>query len=366
MKDANAEAILSRVMSWNADQYSANVPHLQLLASYKYDRYQRFEPGKHFIESLSLWLDQFERSDRELALSLVRENLIFVSDEEMRHLVRMSYPDVIVQERIKAVADEIGFAKYEVVRAANHRRFLQLQLKSLYLGLSDGAHTNELRRASGGGISNEQIWQAYELGEDKAVSMSRALRATLEENSFQAGDATFSVVWLMDDFSGSGNTYIRYDGEERAFKGKITKVYKQIVDNRIVDQGYYEVFLLLYVATRQAIDHIEYWAGRFTSQFGYKPIQIRVVHPIERSASLSGIDGGKFDALIAHPDYFDARVTDEHMLVGGTDGRTGFAGCALPLVLAHNTPNNSVYILWGPDDLKFFGLFPRVSRHRGG
>jgi hypothetical protein len=44
-------------------------------------------------------------------------------------------------------------------------------MKSLYLGLSDGAHTNDLRRASDGDISNEQIWQAYELGETKAEDM---------------------------------------------------------------------------------------------------------------------------------------------------------------------------------------------------
>jgi hypothetical protein len=27
-------------------------------------------------------------------------------------------------------------------------------------------------------------------------------------------------------------------------------------------------------------------------------------------------------------------------------------------------PNNSVYVLWGPENMIFPGLFPRVSRHR--
>jgi len=49
---------------------------------------------------------------------------------------------------------------------------------------------------------------------------------------------------------------------------------------------------------------------------------------------------------------------------GGADAVLGFAQCALPVVLSHNTPNNSVYILWGPETMTFSGLFPRVSRHR--
>jgi hypothetical protein len=52
------------------------------------------------------------------------------------------------------------------------------------------------------------------------------------------------------------------------------------------------------------------------------------------------------------------------MAVGGTDGRLGFAGCALPLVLSHNTPNNAVYLLWGPEQYEYSGLFPRVVRHK--
>jgi hypothetical protein len=69
--------------------------------------------------------------------------------------------------------------------------------------------------------------------------------------------------------------------------------------------------------------------------------------------------------LLMASDYYDERVFDVHLAVGGTtDVRLGFAGCALPVVLAHNTPNNSVFVLWGPEDLRFNGLFPRVSRYR--
>lgn len=283
MKDVNAQTLLAAVMGWtDAEAIGAQVPALQLLADYKYDSYQRFGPGKRFVESLALWLNQFETGDRAIALSLVQKHLIFVSDQEMSHLVQLAYPDVIVQERLRLVAEENGIAPYRVGELRKHPRFEQLRVKSLYLGLSDGAHTNELRRASNGAISNEQIWQAYELGDAKADDMLSELRksliATSPEEHNTSRKARFSLVWLVDDFSGSGNTYIRFDGEERRFKGKIKKIYDRIVAGDLVDTDYYEVYLLLYVATRQAIDHIEYWSERFTTEQGLKPLRLAIIY----------------------------------------------------------------------------------------
>jgi hypothetical protein len=366
MQDRNAAQLLAKVMGWqDPSTVSQCLPDLQLLADYKYDHYQRFSPGRRFIESLALWLEQFAPEDRESALEIVTEHLVYFSDSEFSHLVQTAYPDLIVQERVRLVAEEHGIPVHRVGQISRHRRFEELRLKSLYLGLSDGARTNELRRASNGGISNEQIWQAYELGEQKSGDMLKELKASMDRVGSQADDPRFNLIWLLDDFSGSGNTYIRHDGKAKAFKGKLKKVYDQLHAERLVDPSHYEVFLLLYVATRQAIDHIEYWCERFTSDNGYKPLQIRVLCPLERDIALTRISVGRIGELLAKTQYFDQRVAeDRHIAVGGTDGRLGFAGCALPVVLSHNTPNNSVYVLWGPETYKFFGLFPRVSRHR--
>ena len=375
MKDLNAQELLAKVMGWtDSEMIGKHVPVLQLLADYKYNQYQRYGPGKRFIESLALWLNQFDFSDRAEALSLVQKKLIFISESELSHLVQLAYPDVIVQERMRQVAEETGIAPYRVMQLISHERFEQLRIKSLYLGLSDGAHTNELRRASNGSISNEQIWQAYELGEAKASDMLDELRASLRESNvpfstsptFRAREKErFSLVWLVDDFSGSGNTYIRFDGKERRFKGKIKKIYERLHEGDLVDPDYYEVFLLLYVATRQAIDHIEYWSERFTSEYGYKPLRLRVLYPIEKDVALSGNQDSALIAALHKPKYYDTKASDKHIAIGGTESaQFGFAACALPLVLSHNTPNNSVYVLWGPETFDFFGLFPRISRHR--
>jgi hypothetical protein len=367
MRDDNAQQLLAKVMDWQDEETVRHlVPTLQLLADYKYDHYQRFGPGKRFIESLALWLNQFEPPiDRGIALQFVMEELVYFSEKELSHLVQTAHPDLIMQERIRLVAEEQDIPRHRVGKIILHPRFKELGLKSLYLGLSDGARTNELRRASDGEISNEQIWQAYELGAEKIKDMANELGVSLKQLGFPSGTPKFNLIWLLDDFSGSGNTYIRFDGESSQYKGKIKKIYEHLHRGELVDRSHYEVFLLLYVATRQAIDHIEYWAERFTSENGYKPLQVRVLCPIERQVAVTNTSTRRSAILLNKPQYCDQTVVDKHFLVGGNDdARVGFAKCALPVVLSHNTPNNSIYILWGPESCQFFGLFPRVSRHR--
>ena len=362
MRDENAAKLLATVMNWDETTVQNNVPQLQLLAAYKYDHYQRFQPGKRFIESLALWLNRIDATERPAALEFVISKLIFFSDTEFSHLVDAAYPDVIVQERLRLVAEEYGISTHHVAKIALQQRFKELRFKSLYLGLSDGARTSELRRASAGEISNEQISHAYELGQDKVNDMIAALKSSLCSAEIEANDPHFNLVWLLDDFSGSGHTYIRYDHKARRFKGKLKKAY-DVLQKGLVNATHCEVFLLLYVATQQAVEHIEYWGERFTSDNGHKPFQLRVMCPLERELSVS--DDSDITKLVTNDKYYDHKVHDRHFEVGGTtDARLGFAACGLPVVLAHNTPNNSLYILWGFEYSSFPGLFPRVSRHQ--
>jgi hypothetical protein len=366
MRDQNAQTLLAKVMNWQSEEdVTERVPRLQLLADYKYDHYQRFGPGRRFVENLALWLNQFDMQDRNTALQLVLDRLIYFSEAEVLHLVQTAYPDLIVQERLRLVAGELGIPSFRIGKLRHHPRFKELQLKTLYLGLSDGAHTNEIRRASAGEIGNEQIWQAYELGEEKAKEMAEELRGSLDEAGFSTSRDRFNLIWLLDDFSGSGNTYIRFDSEKKKYKGKIKKIYERLNRGDLIDTSHYEVFLLLYIATRKAIDHISYWSERFTSENGFKPLQVRVMCVIEDNESLARNWTPELQRILKKIEYYDPRSFDKHIAVGGTSSaQLGFAGCALPVVLSHNTPNNSVYVLWGPEAFTFFGLFPRVSRHR--
>jgi hypothetical protein len=72
MRDILAERLLARVMEWGIEDVARERPDLQALAAFKYDEYQQFSPGMRFLESLAVWLNQFEsREERELAYDFV-------------------------------------------------------------------------------------------------------------------------------------------------------------------------------------------------------------------------------------------------------------------------------------------------------
>lgn len=366
MKDIYAERLLAQIMEWDAAQVQAERRRLQLLAQYKYDEYQRFRPGRRFIESLALWLRQFKsKAERHAAYEFVTNRLIFLSRRELTHLVQMVYPDVIRPEIIDHVSRTTNIPNHQVAKICRHQEFLNLQMRSLFLGLSDGARTDELRRFNPV-IANEQIWHAYELSDEKAAEMHKDLNERMKQQ-----DQTFRLVWLLDDFSGSGRSYIRLDDDGKTYKGKIKKVYDKLLGDKecskIIDSEGYQVYVVLYVATAKAKQHIEEYATAFTKEAEFRAPIVKVIHYLEDAVSLNNADplDKAFLTLVDKDDYYDPTAHDDNTKKGGTTNvKRGFAACALPLVLSHNTPNNSVFLLWGSEQHSMTGLFPRVTRHK--
>ncbi|UVO52023.1 hypothetical protein M0208_16445 [Sphingomonas sp. SUN019] len=56
MKKDLAENLLAKIMGWTDAEKAMQRARLESFASYKYDEYQQFSPGRRFIESLALWL----------------------------------------------------------------------------------------------------------------------------------------------------------------------------------------------------------------------------------------------------------------------------------------------------------------------
>lgn len=83
MKDRLAKEILARTMKWDALTLEKELSILQMMSDLKYDGYQQFINGKQFIESLALWLERFEEKDRQLVYTFVKEQIIYVSEQEM-------------------------------------------------------------------------------------------------------------------------------------------------------------------------------------------------------------------------------------------------------------------------------------------
>src|ERR1700710_2149489 len=83
VKKELAEALLTKIMDWTDEQKARERARLETFASYKYDEYQQFAPGRRFIESLALWLAQFATgAERRAAYGFLCNRLIFFTAGE--------------------------------------------------------------------------------------------------------------------------------------------------------------------------------------------------------------------------------------------------------------------------------------------
>lgn len=164
-------------------------------------------------------------------------------------------------------------------------------------------------------------------------------------------------MFLVDDFSGSGKTLLRI--EKGAVKGKLPKLHGALEGLReggLVEDDV-DVTVILYAASEQASDHIR----ATLPDTGLPAWEIRVVQTLPTWVRVDRSDAAMADLSER---YYDDVLTDKHK------GRAplGYANCALPLVLSHNTPNNSISLLWAdttdePNGLLRRALFPRYERH---
>jgi hypothetical protein len=370
MRDALAERLLAEVMGWTPEDVARERPSLQAMAAYKYDEYQQFSPGMRFVESLALWLSQFiPGEERRIAYDFVRNRLVFCSSAEMAHLVSMAYPDHIRPLLLKRSAYLAGIPGKNIIRVARSNEFHMLRRQCLFLGLSDGARMDVFRRCNPE-LSHEQIWQTYEISPERAENMLKELALDLEkilQRKPGSDECHFKMVFLLDDFSGSGFSYLHKDDYTQDFAGKVAKLFKRLRDpeskvSQLITPNDLHIRMVLYMATEKARLHLaELLKDLCGTDIKWS---IEVIQPLNSEVCLQESRDAEFLSLANH--YYDSSAEDEHTRKGGTDVKKGFAGCALPVVLTHNTPNNSLFLIWAnPEFYSVRGLFPRVSRHRG-
>lgn len=350
MKDELAEALVAAVMKWEPEQVREYVPRLQSLASVKYDEYGGYAPGEKFLESLASWLRQFSIEERRVALRFVLDDLIFVSRAELDHTVSLAYPHVIRPMALRVASSRTGIEAYRVATLASTPEFRGFQRRILVLGLSDGARLDRLRRSSL--LSHEQFFPA-ELGDDAAKRALDALCNAVEQLKL-GGDCLFEYVLLVDDFYGTGRTLIRTDEGKR--KGRLLRVrghLEQLVSDGVLraDHG---TSILVYVASARALEHVRRELA--DEQISW-PIQALQLIPDDAVVIDTGV------AALCRS-FYDPILTDSHK----GEASMGYHGAALPLVLEHNAPNDSISILWADTrgregGLQKRALFPRYERH---
>ncbi|HEX7677695.1 MAG TPA: hypothetical protein VF713_06200, partial [Thermoanaerobaculia bacterium] len=222
--------------------------------------------------------------------------------------------------------------------------------QTLFLGLSDGARLDTFRRATRT-LSNEQVYQTYEIPEQRVESLRKELRCDLDRIGAPDALDLFRTVVLLDDFGGTGDTY----------GGKIRRVVKSLRDPASAMQKLVtidaEIIGIVYLATEIARAKLREVADELTETV---PVRIEVVHLLPNSIRLTPMKE-PFSAIVDR--YLDWEQ-DEHFAKGGSvDAKYGYGGCGLPVVLTHNTPNDSLFLLWTSKE-RLSGLFPRIDRHK--
>jgi hypothetical protein len=368
MKDALAEKLLAEVLGWGAEDVARERPLLQAMAAFKYDEYEQYSPGMRFVESLARWLSQFEAADRSLAYRFVRERLVFCSSHEMNHLVETAYPDYVRPILLERVASELALNRRHVGRVAASAAFRVRQRQTLFLGLSDGARIDAFRRANRE-LDHEQIWQTHELSPHRVTELLGKLGdhvAKIDPETNLLNPLRFRTIVLLDDFSASGSSYFSTKDDGSA-SGKVAKFLNNLSSendspHRLLDAGGAELILLIYMATEKAITHLRSSLANHPVA-GVRDVRVETVQSVPQTIVVVRDNASDFGPLIER--YYDHSIHDVHLQKGGTaDARYGYADCGLPVVLHHNTPNNSLALLWSYEDRDVRGLFPRVQRHR--
>lgn len=374
MRDDVVKALLEKVISSidgvDEDKTQSYIKYFQALARYKYDNYQQYSAGLRFIETLAIWLEQFDSSDKKIALDFIMERVVYISSAEINLIAESCFVDKLQYILMDITAEKLDIPKYKLKNIEESIDYKILRRQSLFCGLSDGARLDIFRRANTGILSHEQIYLTYELSEQRVAKMKDELVEDLK-NSYQldidtnSNESKFKSLFLIDDFSASGTSYLKQNTEGH-LKGKIAGLYKDLFGNEkskielAFDKNNLKIYIILYICSTQAKQTIESNFDKLFELYEHRP-ELIIMHELDEKYKIQNNE--KIFSLCKTDKYYDKElIEDKHTQ---KNIQLGFSDCALPLILEHNTPNNSVPLLWTYEYSEIFkGLFPRIPRHR--
>jgi len=378
MNDNLAVSLLAKVTKWDDKRLTKELPKLSFMARTKYDSYSQFDPGFRFMSSFAQWMSQFDKSDVETIYSAFNRHLTFISSEQIKYLVDLMYSSKIKPFIRNLSASKSGLSNYQLKKIENSQEYKIQERLSLIVGLSDGSHIDILRRS--GGFSNEQVLPIYYPNEEKLQDISDEL---CKDDLLKGTNRNlFESLFLIDDFTASGTSFARK--EDNKFKGKIVKVLKglkpkengeekasgdesKIVLSDLFVKDRIVVNALFCIATEEAIANIKRQVNQFLVendmtnliQFNVDCVQLVKTEEIAQIKQHPGLKN-----VVKKDQYYDWTIilNDSYRKGKHDEPYWGFNECGLLLVLSHNTPNNTLPVIWEDTDI-FRGLFPRISRH---
>ena len=373
-----ANQLLASIMKWDARTLASERAALEFMGSMKYDAYDRYMPGMRFMSSLVQWLNDIKEEDRDEAYKFIKKKLVFISSTQMNYLVDLLYDSKIRPILLDMATVETGMPSYKRSNKVVRTRFEIEKRSALVIGLSDGAHTDILRRSAG--FNNEQVLTNYYPDGKKLKDMLDGLRKDGKmagiENPF------FRRIFLIDDFTASGKSFIRYDDTDGEYHGKLKKIIEELCDKSHIEgdqniehlsyllnpnQDKIQIDILFCIATEKARTNIKNNLDEYLKSVNWQDkveFNIHIIQPLEDKLSNDIKNDKNLVEVLKKDEHFVKEcVISKSYKVGKNDNPwLGFDECALPVVLAHNTPNNSLPIIW-QDAERFHGLFPRISRH---
>lgn len=370
MKESLVEQLLSKIMNWEDNKIVEELPKFQFMAEMKYDHYDQFMPGTRFLGSLSKWLSNFEEEERNVMFDFVKNKLIFISSSQMTYLITLLYRTCISSALAHKTAEEMRIPPYKINGIKKSETYKREKRLALFIGLSDGAHMDVVRRV--GGLSNEQVLTNYYPDKDKLEDMRKELLNDSLLKELDKSDRKFNSLYLIDDFTASGTSFIRKDTDQ--YKGKLTKIINKFFNSKVNETSRelllpnVDIHIIFCLATQCAISHIENLLSEFIKSRGLEErisFDVRCVQIIPNRVANEIKNDTTLVDIIKKEKYINKKNvgTKSYKVGHGEQEYFGYGDGALPLVLSHNTPNNSILVLWQDDDDNYPSLFPRINRH---
>ena len=373
-----AKQYLTKLMNWNDVEATERFQEMDLMSDIKYDSYDQFMPGIKFVGNFYLWLSQFDNiEDRKLMYDFVKKYIIYINSTQISHLIDLLYNTKIIPLIREKVVEDFR-QKGETINKFNYRHldnsseFKSHKRKTLFIGLSDGSHIDIIRRNSY--LDNDQVLTNYYPDDTKLEGLAKELS---ESNDLEH-DVTkkFESIVLVDDFTASGSSFIRIK-QDGSFGGKLPTFFNVLYGNQkfkelLTDD--FEIHLYFLIATKNALTYISNLLDQYMQQHKNVKVKVECVQTLDDNAKFSNHQEPEAQAMMKI--ISDKRYINEPKLTkaykesyqnGNKDYHLGYKQCALTVVLNHNTPNNSLPIIWQPKredkTAPLYPLFYRITRH---
>lgn len=372
-----AKQFLTQLMGWNDIEATEKLREMDLMSDIKYDSYDQFMPGIKFVGNFYLWLSQFkDLQERKLMYDFVSKYIIYINSNQVSYLIDLLYNTKVIPlirskvvEDFKTKGETVN--KYYYKRLDNSEEFRSHKRKTLFIGLSDGSHIDIIRRNSY--LNNDQVLTNYYPDDNKIDSLAKDLAASKELKNDDT--KKFESIVLIDDFTASGSSFIRKK-EDGSFGGKLPTFFEAINKKQkfkdLFIEGY-EIYLYFLIATNNSLNHIRGLLDDFMQEHPYLKVEVDCVNLLGDDAKFTNHEEQEAKdmmAIIEKDCYINEPALTNAYKESYPDGdkryHLGYKQCALTVVLNHNTPNNSLPIIWQPEkdgENHLYPLFYRITRH---